>query len=107
MDAAATVFADADEEFASLGAVKARLEEFKQRHPKDYSSTYMHLSTPSLFAPFVRLELMCWDPLFADSAPGGGTGGTTGGTGGSTGGTANGQAGPREGVHKGFDKQGW
>lgn len=27
----------------------------------------MHLSTPALFAPFVRLELLTWDPLFSSS----------------------------------------
>jgi hypothetical protein len=39
------------------------------RYPKDYANTYMSLSCPALFAPFVRLELLRWDPLFADAAP--------------------------------------
>lgn len=41
------------------------------RYPKDYTNAYMHLSTPALFAPFVRLELLSWDPLYgaADGAP--------------------------------------
>ena len=47
----------------------------------------MHLSTPALFAPFVRLELLAWDPLY-----GGGTaGGTVGG----------------EAAYQGFDQQQW
>eukprot|EP00955_Chlamydomonas_euryale_P100459 365286-Chlamydomonas_euryale.AAC.3 len=29
----------------------------------------MSLSAPALFAPFVRLELLHWDPLYADGAP--------------------------------------
>lgn len=37
------------------------------RYPKDYRNAYMHLSNPALFAPYVRLELLRWDPLFADS----------------------------------------
>ncbi len=67
------------------------------RYPKDYSNTYMHLSTPALFAPFVRLELLHWDPLYADE-------GQTQRRAADA--AANG-AGEREGVHKGFDKQAW
>ncbi|EFJ52932.1 hypothetical protein VOLCADRAFT_86421 [Volvox carteri f. nagariensis] len=71
VEAANTVFADADEEFASIGAVKRRLEEWKARYPKDYTNAYMHLSNPALFAPYVRLELLRWDPLYgkAEGAP--------------------------------------
>ncbi|KAJ9525098.1 hypothetical protein QJQ45_017340, partial [Haematococcus lacustris] len=64
MSAAATVFADAGEEFASLGAVKLKLEEFKLKQPQQYASTYMHLSTPALLAPHVRLELLQYEALF-------------------------------------------
>jgi GC-rich sequence DNA-binding factor len=55
----------------------------------------MHLSTPALFAPYVRLELLRWDPLFADasSAPGAAANGSTPQT--------------REGVTRGFEKQAW
>lgn len=31
----------------------------------------MHLSAPALFAPYVRLELLCWDPLYCRAAPDG------------------------------------
>ncbi len=95
MQTAATIFLDAGEEYASIGAVKEQLEDFKLRcgrghtrtrahhlpgmvqvlnngfpfrplfsdplpssYPKEYSNTYMHLSTPALFAPYVRLELL-------------------------------------------------
>ncbi len=50
----------------------------------------MHLSTPALFAPYVRLQLLHWDPLYADTAAGG-----TGGSGEALEATA------------GFDKQAW
>ncbi|KIY91297.1 hypothetical protein MNEG_16667, partial [Monoraphidium neglectum] len=68
LDAAATVFADAADEYASLGAVKARLEGFKARLPGEYSSAYVGDSAPALFAPFVRLELLRWDPLYGGDA---------------------------------------
>lgn len=38
------------------------------RFPQDYAQTYMHLSTPALFAPYVRLQLLSWDPFM--QAPG-------------------------------------
>jgi len=28
------------------------------------------MSTPALFAPYVRLQLLQWDPLYADTAAG-------------------------------------
>eukprot|EP00798_Chlamydomonas_sp_ICE-L_P023240 gene23240-30464_t len=89
METAATVFVDADEEYASLDAVKTALEELKFSYPKQYTSMYMHLSTPALFASYVRLELLHWDPLYADSASHGALETS------------------REGVHKGFDQQAW
>lgn len=64
LEAAATVFADAAEEYATLDAVKRRLEEFKSAYPREYGSAYVGDSAPALFAPFVRLELLKWDPLF-------------------------------------------
>lgn len=66
-------------------------------NPKEYSSAYLHLSTPALFAPYVRLELLHWDPLYAD--PGGSR--AQGGS------DAAATLAPREGVHQGFDKQRW
>ena len=92
------------------------------RYPKDYNSAYMHLSTPALFAPYVRLELLRWDPLYADgglsspaapAAAGASSGevGVRAGLGSSPGGV--GSEDPREGevpgttVHKGFDQQQW
>jgi GC-rich sequence DNA-binding factor len=63
LDVAPTVFADADEQFASLAAVKTKLEDFKRRYPKEYSTAYLGESAAALFAPFVRLELLQWQPL--------------------------------------------
>lgn len=41
------------------------------RYPRDYTNAFMHLSNPALFAPYVRLELLRWDPLYgnADGEP--------------------------------------
>lgn len=63
LEAAKAVFADADAEFATLGAVKRKLEAWKAQQPGTYRDAYMSLSVPALLAPFVRLELLQWDPL--------------------------------------------
>jgi len=62
-DAMLSVFKDADEDFASITAVKSRLEEWKARFPATYHDAYVSLSAPALFAPFVRLELLDWLPF--------------------------------------------
>jgi GC-rich sequence DNA-binding factor len=58
-----TVFVDAAEEYSSLEAVKSRLEAWKAAYPRDYQNAYVPESAPALFAPFVRLQLLRWDPL--------------------------------------------
>lgn len=64
LEASRSVFADASEEYGSLPAVKDRLEKWKQQQPGAYADAYMSLSVPAVMAPFVRLELLRWDPLF-------------------------------------------
>ena len=57
------VFADTDEQFASLATVRDRLASWKAGHGDQYDTTFMGLSAPALFAPFVRLELIQWNAL--------------------------------------------
>ena len=64
---AQSVFADADEEYGSLGAVKRRLEAWRQSQPAAFRSAYAAESAPAIFAPFVRNELLGWEPVFEDS----------------------------------------
>jgi GC-rich sequence DNA-binding factor len=73
-EAGSCVLRDAGAEFASMAPVKAKSEEWKTRFPKTYRDAFMSASTPQLFAPFVRLELLSWSPLHApatatDAAP--------------------------------------
>jgi GC-rich sequence DNA-binding factor len=71
-EAGACALRDAGSEFASISPVKAKSEDWKKRFPKTYRDAFMSASTPQLFAPFVRLELLSWSPLHAlepDAAP--------------------------------------
>jgi len=54
------IFRDADDEFKSLDTVKAKLEQLKRDYQQAYENTYISLSVPSLFAPYVRVELLEW-----------------------------------------------
>lgn len=57
------IFSDAAEEYSQLSMVKERFEECKRNYLSTYRDAYMSLSVPSLFSPYVRLELLKWDPL--------------------------------------------
>ncbi|XP_047321522.1 transcriptional repressor ILP1 [Impatiens glandulifera] len=60
------VFSDTAEEYSELSSVIERLETWKKKYPSCYRDAYMSLSAPSIFSPFVRLELLKWDPLHED-----------------------------------------
>jgi GC-rich sequence DNA-binding factor len=60
---AATVFADADEDFSTLERVKTRLEAFKRACGRAYRDAYVGESAAALFAPYVRLQLLAWSPV--------------------------------------------
>ncbi|KNA19367.1 hypothetical protein SOVF_062230, partial [Spinacia oleracea] len=63
LQTAAEVFSDASEEYSELSSVKERFERWKRLYLESYRDAYISLSIPSLFSPYVRLELLKWDPL--------------------------------------------
>ncbi|ESQ40809.1 hypothetical protein EUTSA_v10012615mg [Eutrema salsugineum] len=60
------VFSDASEEYSQLSRVKERFERWKRDYSSTYRDAYMSLTVPSIFSPYVRLELLKWDPLHQD-----------------------------------------
>ncbi|KAD3067201.1 hypothetical protein E3N88_35081 [Mikania micrantha] len=64
---AGQIFSDADEEFSQISTVKEKFEVWKKEYSSSYNDAYMSLSIPSIFSPYVRLELLKWDPLHQDS----------------------------------------
>jgi len=64
-----SLFMDTDHSFSSIEAIRERLESWKLRFVDQYDATFMGLSAPALFAPFVRLELIDWNPLDPSSIP--------------------------------------
>ncbi|XP_027928253.1 transcriptional repressor ILP1 [Vigna unguiculata] len=63
LQAADEIFGDASEEYGQLSLVKERMEEWKREYSSSYRDAYMSLSLPLVFSPYVRLELLRWDPL--------------------------------------------
>lgn len=61
------IFDDTAEEYAQLSEVKQRFEKWKRDYSSSYRDAYMSLSVPNIFSPYVRLELLKWDPLHEDS----------------------------------------
>ncbi|CAN6291043.1 unnamed protein product [Urochloa humidicola] len=57
------VFSDASEEYSSLKFVKDKFEGWKIQYPSAYRDAHVAISAPSVFTPYVRLELLKWDPL--------------------------------------------
>ncbi|GJN22624.1 hypothetical protein PR202_gb10208 [Eleusine coracana subsp. coracana] len=58
------VFSDAAEEYSSLRIVKDKFEGWKTQYPSAYRDAHVALSAPAVFTPYVRLELLKWDPLY-------------------------------------------
>eukprot|EP00903_Cladosiphon_okamuranus_P007275 g7051.t1 len=63
LEAADMVMEDVDDSVKSVLAVKTLFEDWKRRHGEQYAQAYCTLTLPDLLAPFVRLELVRWDPM--------------------------------------------
>ncbi|KAK4376493.1 hypothetical protein RND71_002789 [Anisodus tanguticus] len=57
------IFGDAHEEYSQLSVVVEKLDRWKKDYASSYRDAYMSLSIPVIFSPYVRLELLKWDPL--------------------------------------------
>ncbi|KAL4572564.1 hypothetical protein LXL04_019344 [Taraxacum kok-saghyz] len=64
---AAQIFSDAEDKYSKLSSVKEIFEIWKKDYASSYQDAYMSLSIPAIFSPYVRLELLKWDPLHQDS----------------------------------------
>ncbi|CAN4124748.1 unnamed protein product [Withania somnifera] len=57
------IFGDAHEEYSQLSMVVEKFDRWKKDYASSYHDAYMSLSIPVIFSPYVRLELLKWDPL--------------------------------------------
>ncbi|KAL6969811.1 hypothetical protein U1Q18_029524 [Sarracenia purpurea var. burkii] len=66
LQTAEQIFSDAAEEYSQLAVVIEKFERWKRDYSSSYRDAYMSLSVPAIFSPYVRLELLKWDPLHED-----------------------------------------
>ena len=62
-----TMFDSVVDDFHSLDLIKSRFEEWKFKHADSYQEAYIGLCLPKLFSPFVKLNLVTWNPLEVES----------------------------------------
>ncbi|OVA19461.1 GC-rich sequence DNA-binding factor [Macleaya cordata] len=67
LQTAEQIFSDAAEEYSQLSVVKEKFETWKKHYLSSYRDAYMSLSAPAIFSPYVRLELLKWDPLYEEA----------------------------------------
>jgi hypothetical protein len=63
VERASHIFDDAGEAYASMAAIAKRLEAWKRRYLQAYHDAFVSICLPKMFAPYVRLQMLNWDPL--------------------------------------------
>ena len=57
------MFTDVMEDFHRLHIIKTRFEQWKWGYSNGYQQAFVSMCLPKLFAPFVSLQLIDWNPL--------------------------------------------
>lgn len=57
------IFQDVIAEFSTLDFARDKMQLFKSTYSQLYEDAYIGLSSPSVFAPYVRLQMLSWNPL--------------------------------------------
>ncbi|VVC35828.1 Hypothetical protein CINCED_3A011863 [Cinara cedri] len=57
---------DVLEQFASVDLVLKQMLEWKRKHPDTYVEAYVNVCLPNMMGPFVRIEMLTWNPLESD-----------------------------------------
>ncbi|XP_033099376.1 PAX3- and PAX7-binding protein 1-like [Anneissia japonica] len=63
IEEANALFADVTEDFKSVLSIESRFQAWKFDHSESYLDAYISLCLPKLFSPFVKLQLLSWNPL--------------------------------------------
>lgn len=60
---ARTLFDDALEDFTEMSIVRQKFEDWKETFGDTYREAYIALCIPKLVSPFVRLQMVSWNPV--------------------------------------------
>lgn len=63
---AKAVFQDVVDDFHSLPIIQSKFEKWKFQHSDSYQEAYIGLCLSKLYSPFIRLQLLDWNPLESD-----------------------------------------
>lgn len=66
MDQSKEVFSDVVDDFSKLSSIKELFEGWKFNFSSSYEQAYISLCVPKVFAPFVRYQILRWNPLDPD-----------------------------------------
>lgn len=61
------IFEDVEEDFSQMKIIMSRFEEWRGKDGPTYNDAYVSLNLPKIFAPYVRLQMLLWNPLMRDS----------------------------------------
>ncbi|KAG7172441.1 PAX3- and PAX7-binding protein 1-like [Homarus americanus] len=61
------IFEDVEDDFSQLKRIMARFEEWRSKDGPTYSDAYVSYNLPKIFAPYIRLQILLWNPLMRDS----------------------------------------
>lgn len=57
------VFSDVMDEFSRVPSILMHFREWKYSFPTSYNQAYISLYVPKVIAPYIRLQLISWNPL--------------------------------------------
>lgn len=57
------LFEDVVEDFSEIHSIRERFEDWRSLYNDTYKEAYIGLCLPKLVNPFVRLQLINWNPL--------------------------------------------
>jgi len=63
LESARSLLIDVDPDYSEISNIKDKFEHWKSKDLKSYTQTQMAYIMPSIFAPFIRLEMLDWNPL--------------------------------------------
>ncbi|KAK8404735.1 hypothetical protein O3P69_007763 [Scylla paramamosain] len=61
------IFEDVEDDFSQLKRIMTRFEEWRGKDRPTYSDAYVSYNLPKIFAPYIRLQMLLWNPLMKDS----------------------------------------
>uniref|UniRef100_A0A4X2K0A2 GCF C-terminal domain-containing protein n=1 Tax=Vombatus ursinus TaxID=29139 RepID=A0A4X2K0A2_VOMUR len=61
-----SVFKDVNEEFSDVQKILLKFQQWRERFPDSYHEAYASLCLPKLFSPFIRIQMLDWNPLKPD-----------------------------------------